>query len=114
MTRAFLIALFTLILLSMIGVTVWASLDRSVFSAGYLFAERWFVATFCDAYFGFITFYAWVAYKERSFLARAVWFLAIMGLGNIAMAVYLLRELLRLRPGDPLEILLMRRDSVPR
>lgn len=109
--RATLLVLFGLILLLMVGVTVWASLDRSVLKAGYLFAEPWFVATFVDAYCGFITFSVWVAYKERSPVARVAWFVAILGLGNIAMAVYMLVQLLRLRPGEAAEHVLLRRSE---
>jgi hypothetical protein len=79
-----------------------------VWRAGYLFAEPWFVATCADAYCGFLTFYVWVFYKERSTVSRVVWFLAVMGLGNIAMAVYVLVQLLRLRRGDSWDQLLLR------
>lgn len=109
--RAALLVLFALILVLMVSVTVWASLDRSVFKAGYLFAEPWFVATFCDAYCGFITFYVWVAQKERTAVGRLVWFVAIMGLGNMAMAVYVIIQLLRLRPGDSWDSLLLSRGE---
>ena len=101
--------LFTLILIGMIWVTVRASLDRSVFDAGEVIEDPWGLATLFDAYFGFITFYAWVAYREATALARGVWFVLIMALGNIAMAVYMLL-LLRLLPSDagPSDILLRR------
>lgn len=45
-------------------------------------ANPWAMATLYDAYFGFLTFYAWVVYKERSFVARTLWFLLIMYLGT--------------------------------
>ncbi len=61
-----------------------------------------------DAYCGFLTFYAWVFYKERSALGRAGWFVAIMLLGNFAMATYVLLQLARLRADQPLEQLLLR------
>ena len=101
--------LFTLILIGMIWVTVRASLDRSVFDAGEVIEDPWGLATLFDAYFGFITFYAWVAYREATALARGVWFVLIMALGNIAMAVYMLLLLRRL-PADaaPSDILLRR------
>lgn len=108
--RTFLFTLFALILLVMVAVTAWASWDRAVWRAGYLFDEPWFVATFVDAYCGFITFYMWVAYKERSTMSRVAWFLAIMGLGNIAMAAYMLIQLLRLRRGESWEYLLLKRS----
>ena len=96
--RSILICVFSGILLVMLVVTAWASMERSVFTAGYLFEDRWFVATFCDAYCGFSTFYVWVACRESRMLARIGWFIAIMALGNIAMAVYVLLQLWKLGP----------------
>jgi hypothetical protein len=49
-----------------------------------------------DAYYAFLTFYAWVLYKERRALPRVVWFVAIMLLGNMAMAAYVLLQVQRL------------------
>ena len=66
------------------------------------------MATLFDAYFGFVTFYAWVFYKETSWLARIVWFVAIMGLGNIAMSGYVLIQLFKLRPEQPASDILLR------
>jgi hypothetical protein len=105
--RIWLTSLFAGILALMIGVTTWASLDRSVFEAGDLFADRWFVATFCDAYCGFVTFYVWVAYREKSLFARLIWFVAIMALGNISVALYLIIAILRLEPSDSWDRLLL-------
>jgi hypothetical protein len=62
-----------------------------------------------DAYAGFITFYVWVVYREPRLLPRIVWFILIMGLGNIATAAYVLLQLARMRPGDTWESLLLRR-----
>ncbi len=109
--RMILLAVFGSILLGMLGVTAWAFQERHILDAGYLFNERWFVATFVDAYCGFLTFYVWVAYKERTVVGRVLWFLAVMGLGNIAMAVYMIVQLIRLRPGDSWEQLLLRRPE---
>lgn len=102
--------LFSTIFLCMVGVTTAASLERDVFTAGgALWPEAWFRATLADAYFGFLTFYIWVAYKERRALGRVLWFALIMLLGNLAMSAYVLRELFRLRPGESLETLLLKR-----
>lgn len=103
--------LFGSILLVMLWVTVQASLQQSVLDWGGLFNEPdrwWTIATLADAYCGFLTFYAWVFYKERSALARTGWFVAIMLLGNFAMATYVLLALSRLRDDQPFEQLLLR------
>ena len=50
--------------------------------------------------------YVWVFYKERSGAMRILWFVLIMGLGNIAMSVYVLIQLFLLRPDEPAERIL--------
>jgi hypothetical protein len=102
-------ALFGLILASMLLVTGWASLDRSVFQAfGELARDPWGLATLADAYCGFLTFYVWVFYKERTALARLLWLAFILAFGNIAMSIYVLVQLTRLPKGATVEALLLR------
>jgi len=104
--------LFAAILAAMLAVTVAASLDRSVFvAAGELWPDPWFRATLADAYFGFLTVWVWVAYRERTWLARGVWLGLFLALGNIAIAGYVLLRLARLRPGEPLERVLLRQPE---
>jgi hypothetical protein len=112
--RTALFTLFGVILVAMLVVTITASLQQPLWDWGGLKAEpdRWWTyATLADAYFGFLTFYAWVFYKESGAVARGGWFVAIMLLGNIAMAVYVLLQLARLRPGEPVAQLLLRRGD---
>jgi hypothetical protein len=52
----------------------------------------------------------WVLCKETRALPRVLWFLAIMGLGNIAMSAYVLRQLARLGNEDSLGTLLSARN----
>ncbi|MEW4531099.1 MAG: DUF1475 family protein [Maioricimonas sp. JB045] len=107
--RIVLTLVFGGILVAMLSVTVVASLDRSVFSVGAeLTSDPWFIATLVDAYCGFLTFYVWVAYREQGWPARGVWFVLIMCLGNIAMAIYVLWQLWMLPAGAPIESLLLR------
>ena len=108
--KLFLKLLFGLIFVWMTVLTIRTSLAVSLWAAwpGYA-ANPWAVATLYDAYFGFVTFYVWVAYKERSIGSRVVWFVLIMALGNIAMSLYVLVQLLRLGPEEPVEAILWRR-----
>ncbi|WP_372717483.1 DUF1475 family protein [Novipirellula sp.] len=93
-----LVTLCLIVIACMTWVTVMASLDRSVLQAGRgLWPDPWFLATLMDAYFGFLTFYVWVAYKEQRWIARVVWFVAIMLLGNFAMSGYLLWQLSKIK-----------------
>ena len=106
--------LFGLILVAMLAVTSWASLQQSRWQWGGLTTppdNAWTIATLFDTYFGFVTFFVWVAYKERGALTRLGWFVAIMLTGNMAMSAYLLIELTRLRPDEPMAILLTRRNG---
>ncbi len=106
--------LFSGILVSMILVTGWASLHQAVQDWGGLDPgpdRYWTIATLMDAYCGFLTFYAWVFYKELRWLPRIAWFIAIMLLGNMAMSGYVLYQLLRLRPGEPASAILTARRA---
>jgi hypothetical protein len=110
--RLLLKTLFALIFVAMIAVTTWASLHESVVPAAVrLWNDPWGRATLFDTYFAFLTFYLWVAYKEPGPLKRFAWFLGVMLLGNIAISIYVLKELFRLREEDSWDILLTRRNS---
>jgi hypothetical protein len=86
--------LFVVIIASMLWVTTWAGLQCPLFGVPRAVATHpWFIATMFDAYWGFITFYVWVCYREMSWVARVAWFLAILSLGNIAMSSYCLAAL---------------------
>lgn len=101
--------LFATIFLWMTVLTVSTSLAVSLWDAWDSFAANpWAVATLYDAYFGFITFFVWVAYKERTHLSRLLWLVLILSLGNIAMSLYVLIQLFRLKPDQPAEALLWR------
>lgn len=109
-------ALFLIVVGSMLAVTVWASWRCPLFAVPPEVARHpWFIATLCDAYWGFLTFFAWVCYKQTSAFARGAWLVAILALGNIAMASFVLAELFRLpRDGDISRLLLERRAGVGR
>jgi hypothetical protein len=65
--------LFSSILLSLLVFTAWASTQQSIFQWGGLTTgpdRYWTIATLMDAYFGFVTFYVWVLYKEPHWLPR--------------------------------------------
>ena len=108
----FLRLLFASILLGMLAITATASFDRGVFvAAAELWPDPWFKATLADAYFGFLTVYVWIAFKESTLRARILWFILLMALGNIAIATYVLIQLFKLEPGDSPTRLLLREDA---
>ena len=114
MSKPLLKILFGFIFLSLLAYTSFASLQQPVWEWQGLINEPdrwWTIATLIDAYYGFLTFYVWVFYKELSSPSRIGWFVAIMLLGNMAMAAYVLRELARLGPDEPAAAVLTRRNA---
>ncbi|WP_415911127.1 DUF1475 family protein [Oleiharenicola sp. Vm1] len=109
----FLRVLFSLVIVSMLGVTSWASLHQPLgeFARSATFREPWVIATLFDAYWAFITFFVWVAWKEGTLAARVLWFVSIILLGNLAMATYLLRELFAVPADAPLAEVFARRNA---
>jgi len=106
--------LFSCIFLGLLSYTLWAGTRQSVLQWGGLTTgpdRYWTIATLIDAYCGFLTFYVWVFYKEARWVKRAVWFLAIMLLGNIAMSGYVLLQLMRLRPDQEANGILTARNG---
>jgi Protein of unknown function (DUF1475) len=112
-TKTSLKILFSCILLTLLIYTVWASSRQPVLQWGGLTSgpdRYWTIATLMDAYFGFLTFYVWVFFKEARVLPRIAWFIAIMLLGNMAMSAYVLAQLLRLRPDQEASAMLSTRN----
>ncbi len=102
---------FIIVLVSMLAATGWASSCVALWKTPRAVATHpWFIATLFDTYFAFLTFYAWVAYKETGTAARILWLLAILLLGNIAMAIYMLRQLFRLPTTGTMADLLLRKS----
>ncbi len=111
MQRRLLIAYFTIVLLAMTWVSWYACTAPSITSlseyagkglnviGGYVTvcSEPWGLATMFDAYFGFMAFWLYVAWRENSNVARLSWFVALMLLGNFAIAGYALICLLNAR-----------------
>lgn len=101
--------LFGFMLVSLFAYTTWASSQQAVWDWQGITVgpDRWWtLATLIDAYYGFLTFYVWVWFKEPRAIARAGWFIAIMSLGTMAMSAYVLLQLARLRPDEPVSAIL--------
>jgi hypothetical protein len=102
--------LFAAIFVWMVVLTIHTSMAVSLWGAWDSFAANpWAVATLYDAYFGFLTFWLWVAWRERTARPRIVWLVLILALGNIAMSLYVLIQIFRLKPDEPVEMLFQRR-----
>jgi len=112
--RTALTVLFGFIFASLLLCTSYASIRQPVWQWSGLTRQPdnwWSIATLLDAYYGFVTFYVWVLYKETRLAPRVGWFVGIMLLGNMAMSAYVLRQLARLQPGATLTDLLASRNA---
>lgn len=106
----FLRIFFSIVLVSMFAVTSWASMQCALWETPRAVATHpWFIATLFDTYWAFLTFYCWVVYKERGWVARIGWLLGILLLGNIAMAIYMLIQLFRVPATARIEDVLLRK-----
>ena len=102
-----LIWFFTIILISMLIVTTWASFQENVIVGGAkIIREPWGIATLFDTYFAFFTFYIWVIYKEVKWSSKLMWFILVVFLGNIAMSVYVLMQIYKIKNNFTMERLL--------
>ncbi len=110
--KLFLRVLFGLIFVFMVTMTIRTSFEMSL-GEGWpgIRSHPWAMATLYDAYFGFVTFFIRVAYRGRALWAKFVWFILIMGLGNIAMSLYVLIQLFRLKHDEPASSVLLRRAA---
>lgn len=110
------VGLFALAALAgLIAVSAWATghqsivpAIRSLLDAPTAGSNPWFIATLLDAYFGFLWFWLWVAYRETGWASRLGWLVLILSLGNMAMAAYVLIALWRLPADAGIENLLLR------
>jgi hypothetical protein len=102
------------VLAVMLYVTISASLQQDIVSATrQLWTDPWFRATLADAYFGFLFFWLWVAWREQSLAKSALWFFLVMALGNLAMAGYVLLQLRNWKPADGVGRLLLGAHQPP-
>lgn len=108
--KVFLKFLFGFIFVFMVVMTVRTSLQVPIWKATFT-GNPWAWATLYDAYFGFITFFCYVAWRERSLAVKLLWFVLIMALGNIAMSLYVLVQLFGLKPQETVNGLFQRKSA---
>ncbi|MCZ7650091.1 MAG: DUF1475 domain-containing protein [Thermoanaerobaculia bacterium] len=114
MTRNALRLYFAFVFAAMLLLTVLASLQQDLLTAAVaLWPDGWFRATLADAYFGFLAFWLWIAYRERAWGARLAWLAGVLLLGNFAMAGYALLALSRLPAGRSVWQVLLRPEHLP-
>lgn len=92
------------VLIAMTAATTWASIHVPLWEIPKeIIGHPWFVTTLLDTYFAFLAVWAWIAWLERSVAARVGWLIAILLLGNFAIAAYLLLRLRRMPPDGSID-----------
>jgi len=104
-----LLMLLCLGMMSVMVLLAWGAMQQQdIVSANrLLWPDPWYRVLLVDAYCGFLWFWLWVAWRERSVIRGVVWFVLIMGLGNLATAGYLLLLLRRWQPDQGVAGLLL-------
>jgi Protein of unknown function (DUF1475) len=103
---------FGFIFVFMVTMTIRTSLQVGLLEALPSYAANpWAMATLYDAYAGFLTFFVWVAYKEDALWRKIVWLVLILALGNIAMSLYVLIQLAKLKADEPAWVILKKQAA---
>ncbi len=86
--------LMVAICLTMIAVTVWASLKISLFDVlPDMLQQPWMKATLIDFYFNILIIWCYVLYTESQFWKSLLWLVAFVALGSIATSAYVFLQL---------------------
>lgn len=88
--RRLLVAYALVVLVAMTWVTTFATYAQGDVMLGFreVAAMPWGLATLFDAYFAFVSFFLYILWRERSTVAKVIWFVLLMGLGNFAIVFY--------------------------
>jgi hypothetical protein len=102
--------LFSALSLFVVYTVVSTSLESNLIEEwSYLGSIPWMRATLIDFYANIIVLYAWVVYKEIGWISRIVWFILFVSLGSITVTLYVVIQLMKLKPGEGIEHVLLRR-----
>lgn len=101
--------------LAMIILVVITSLQSDMFNLPPAVTnEPWFRTTLVDFYFNIAILAAWTIYKEASWLKSTIWIISFILLGSIATAFYVFLQFARLKQGQGIKEILLRREQVSR
>ncbi len=108
---SFLKILFSCVLIYMCYEVISTSLESNLFEQwNFLGAIPWMRATLWDFYANVLVIFTWIAYKERSFAAKAIWLVLLVCLGSIASCSYVLIQLFRLKKNESLKELFSKQN----
>ncbi|MBD3155354.1 MAG: DUF1475 domain-containing protein [Candidatus Aenigmarchaeota archaeon] len=102
---------FSFVLISMLSLGTWVLLSGNLKAAVIsIINEPWLVASFVDLFFCFMIFYIWVFYKESSWILRIFWFVFIVATGSIAISIYMLIKLHKMKGDEDIKDLIFGRN----
>jgi hypothetical protein len=102
----------TLIFLWMVYVVYTTSVSSNLFKEwDSLALIPWMKATLWDFYANVFFIFLWVCYKEPSWFVKILWLVLLVCLGSIATAAYILIQLFKLQPGEPVENVITSRNK---
>lgn len=104
-----LILSISIVFVWVIYIVVDTSLQSNLFKEwNYLMSIPWMKATLWDFYANIFVLLLWVYYKESAIAAKGIWTLLFITLGSIAVTGYVILQLLKLKDGEGIEIVLLK------
>jgi glucan phosphoethanolaminetransferase (alkaline phosphatase superfamily) len=101
--------LFFLLFITMTSMILWAIFTGNWDNAiSYITQEPWILITIIDIYISFFVFYIWVFFRERNIFSKIIWLLLIISTGSLAITLYVLIQLFKLREGETLKDMISR------
>ena len=104
--------LFITVFLWVTYVVIETSYQSNLFKEwDFLASIPWMRATLWDFYANIFVLLVWVYYKETNIAFKGLWTVLFITLGSIAVTGYVLLQLFRLKPGDGLKNILLKRSE---
>lgn len=102
--------IFSILMLCVIYVVITTSMESSLFDQwDYLGSIPWMRATLWDFYANVFVIYCWILYREKSIGIKLLWMILMVCLGSIASCAYILIALFKLKPGEGVRELLVKK-----
>jgi hypothetical protein len=106
-----LIIVFTAVFLWVTYIVIDTSYQSNLFKEwNYLMNIPWMQATLWDFYANIFVLLVWVYYKESNMAVKGLWTILFIMLGSIAVTGYVLLQLFKLKTGEGLEQVLLKRS----
>ncbi len=103
---------FSLLFVWMCYQVISTSIHSNLFKEwDFLGSIPWMRATLWDFYANVTAIFLWVCYKEKNIALKIIWLLLLVALGSIATCGYVLIQLFKLKPGEGLKELFIKKNG---